>query len=154
MITNVPSFCCLTTREGLDQVQNAQTSEETSAQPKKHTKADSSMSTCTVTWTSTYHGHSSAYRNQNFNCVCNRLTKQAVTTAIIKGYHNGPAQILPREELHSLYGEMRLQATFWVLYDSMPVSQLPANTLCTSRRKTNERMTSLKKMTESITIWP
>jgi hypothetical protein len=36
---------------------------------------------------------------QQPNCVCDTLTKQAVTTTIVKGYHNGPAQILPREDV-------------------------------------------------------
>jgi hypothetical protein len=36
---------------------------------------------------------------QQLNCVCHTLAKQAVTTAIIKGYHEGQAQILPREDV-------------------------------------------------------
>jgi hypothetical protein len=36
---------------------------------------------------------------QQLNCVCNTLAKQAVTNAIMKGYHNGPTQILPQEDV-------------------------------------------------------
>ncbi len=36
---------------------------------------------------------------QQLNCVCDTLAKRAVTTAITKGYHDGPAQILPREDV-------------------------------------------------------
>jgi hypothetical protein len=30
---------------------------------------------------------------------CNTLAKRAVTTAIVAGYHRGPTQILPREDV-------------------------------------------------------
>jgi hypothetical protein len=33
------------------------------------------------------------------NCVCNTLAKGAVTNDIMKGYHDGPTQILPREDI-------------------------------------------------------
>jgi hypothetical protein len=36
---------------------------------------------------------------QQLNCVCDTLAKQAVTNAIMKGYHNGPTQILLREDV-------------------------------------------------------
>jgi hypothetical protein len=36
---------------------------------------------------------------QQLNCVCNTLAKQAVTRAIIEGYNNGHAQLLPREDV-------------------------------------------------------
>jgi hypothetical protein len=36
---------------------------------------------------------------QQLNFVCNSLAKQAVTKAIIDGYHKGQAQLLPREDL-------------------------------------------------------
>jgi hypothetical protein len=36
---------------------------------------------------------------QQLNCVCNTLAKQAVTNAILKGYHDSPTQILPREDV-------------------------------------------------------
>jgi hypothetical protein len=36
---------------------------------------------------------------QQLNCVCDTLAKQAVTTAIVKGYHDGPAQILPQGDV-------------------------------------------------------
>jgi hypothetical protein len=36
---------------------------------------------------------------QQLNCVCNTLAKRAVTTAIVAGYHGGPIQILPWEDV-------------------------------------------------------
>jgi hypothetical protein len=36
---------------------------------------------------------------QQLNCVCNSLAKQAVTKAIIDGYQEGQAQLLPREDI-------------------------------------------------------
>ncbi len=36
---------------------------------------------------------------QQLNCVCDTLAKQAVTRAIIEGYNNGQAQLLPREDV-------------------------------------------------------
>jgi hypothetical protein len=36
---------------------------------------------------------------QQLNCVCNTLAKRAVTTAIIKGYHDYPAQLLLRKDV-------------------------------------------------------
>jgi hypothetical protein len=36
---------------------------------------------------------------QQLNCVCDILAKQAVTNAIMKGCHNSPTQILPREDV-------------------------------------------------------
>jgi hypothetical protein len=36
---------------------------------------------------------------QQLNCVCNTLAKQAITTAIIKGYHNRPTQLLPCKDV-------------------------------------------------------
>jgi hypothetical protein len=36
---------------------------------------------------------------QQLNCVCNTLAKSAVTTAIINKYHEGQAQILPKEDV-------------------------------------------------------
>jgi hypothetical protein len=35
---------------------------------------------------------------QQLNCVCDSLAKQAVSKAIINGYHKGQAQLLPRED--------------------------------------------------------
>jgi hypothetical protein len=36
---------------------------------------------------------------QQLNCVFNTLAKQVVMITIVKGYHNGPALILPRENV-------------------------------------------------------
>ncbi len=36
---------------------------------------------------------------QQLNCVCDSLTKQAVTKAIINGYHERQAQLLPRQDV-------------------------------------------------------
>jgi hypothetical protein len=36
---------------------------------------------------------------QQLNCVCNTLAKRAVTMASIDGYHEGQAQILPKEDV-------------------------------------------------------
>jgi hypothetical protein len=36
---------------------------------------------------------------QQLNCVCDTLAKQAVTNTIMKSYHDGPTQILPREDV-------------------------------------------------------
>ena len=36
---------------------------------------------------------------QQLNCVCDRLAKQAVSSAIIEGYNEGHTQILPREDV-------------------------------------------------------
>jgi hypothetical protein len=36
---------------------------------------------------------------QQLNCICDSLAKQAVTKAIINGYHKGQAQLLPREDV-------------------------------------------------------
>jgi hypothetical protein len=36
---------------------------------------------------------------QQINCVCDSLAKQAVTKAIIDGYHKGQAQLLSREDI-------------------------------------------------------
>jgi hypothetical protein len=36
---------------------------------------------------------------EQLNCVCDTLAKQAGTNAIMKGYNNGPTQILPREDI-------------------------------------------------------
>ncbi len=36
---------------------------------------------------------------QQLNCVCNTLAKRAVMNAIMKGYHNSPTQIFPREDI-------------------------------------------------------
>jgi hypothetical protein len=36
---------------------------------------------------------------QQLKCVCDTLIKRAVTTAIIKGYHNGPTSILAWEDV-------------------------------------------------------
>jgi hypothetical protein len=36
---------------------------------------------------------------QQLNCVCDTLAKQAVTRAIIEGYNDGHAQLLPREDV-------------------------------------------------------
>jgi hypothetical protein len=35
---------------------------------------------------------------QQMNCVCNTLTKAALTNAIINGYHQQPTQFLPKED--------------------------------------------------------
>jgi hypothetical protein len=36
---------------------------------------------------------------QQLNYVCNTLAKRAVTTAILKGYHNRPTLLLPQEDV-------------------------------------------------------
>jgi hypothetical protein len=36
---------------------------------------------------------------QQLNCVCNTLVKQAVTLAMMQGYHNRPTQLLPKEDV-------------------------------------------------------
>jgi hypothetical protein len=35
---------------------------------------------------------------QQMNCICNTLTKAALTNAIINGYHQQPMQFLPKED--------------------------------------------------------
>ena len=36
---------------------------------------------------------------QQLNCVCDTLAKQAVTLAMMQGYHDRPAQLLPKEDV-------------------------------------------------------
>jgi len=36
---------------------------------------------------------------QQLNCVCDTLAKQAVTLAMIQGYHDRPTQLLPKENV-------------------------------------------------------
>jgi hypothetical protein len=62
-------------------------------------------------YTFTGYGHMDNYLSwtqlslmQQLNVVCNMLAKRAVTTAVIKGYHNRPAQLLPQEDLLNSLG--------------------------------------------------
>jgi hypothetical protein len=44
---------------------------------------------------------------QQLNCVCDSLAKQAVTKAIINGYQEGQAQLLPQEDVALIvWGDM------------------------------------------------
>jgi hypothetical protein len=68
-----------------------------SVQPNKHIKEVSSIHVC---------GHMDHHLSwlqlsltQQLNCVCDTLAKRAVMNAIMKGYHNGPTQILPQEDV-------------------------------------------------------
>jgi hypothetical protein len=36
---------------------------------------------------------------QQLNCVCKRLAKKSITTAIIQGYHNRQSQLLPNKNV-------------------------------------------------------
>jgi hypothetical protein len=36
---------------------------------------------------------------QQLNCICDTLVKKAITTAIIKGYHDRPTKNLPRKDV-------------------------------------------------------
>ncbi len=94
----MPCFCRLTIREGLDQAQNAQISKEASAQPKQEHQGR-------FKYVHMY-GHMDQHLSwaqlsllQQLNCICNTLAKQAVMTAIVKGYHDGPAHIFPWEDV-------------------------------------------------------
>ncbi len=90
-------YCCLTTKEGYIQARSVQIFVEASRPQSRHIKVVSSTSMCMDIWTNISHGRNSLM--QQLNCVCNSLAKQAVTKAIIDGYQEGQAQLLPREDI-------------------------------------------------------
>jgi hypothetical protein len=87
---------------------------------------------------------------QQLDCVCNILAKQAVSKAIIDGYHEGQAQLLPREDTALIVWGDKVTGNI-----SSPICfharrQFPASTISTNKRKTNGPINNLKKLIGSI----
>jgi hypothetical protein len=87
---------------------------------------------------------------QQLNCVCNSLAKQAVTKAIINGYQEGQAQLLPQEDIALIVWGDKVMATSPAQSVSMQARHLPASTIFTNERKANGPMNNLKKLIGSI----